>query len=165
MNEEEYKHYFAKISQLCARKEKCAQDIRKKLMQWNIPEEDGEKLVEQLKQLDFINHQRYAIALARDKMRFNHWGRKKIAYALHAKNIEEKYIQEALETLPDEQYDNILENELNKKMKSLKGSDQHQLKNKLCQYLIQKGFESGKVFELVNEKIRELNNAGNGEHK
>ena len=134
-------------------------------MQWKIPEEEIEKLLDSLKQLDFINHQRYASAFARDKLRFNHWGRKKIAYALHAKNIEEKYIQEAMEALPDQQYENILENELDKKLKKLKVDDQNQLRNKLCQYLIQKGFESGKVFEFENEKIREMNNAGKGEHK
>jgi regulatory protein len=165
MTEEEYKRYFARLSQLCARNEKCEQDLRKKLMQWSIPEEDSEKLLDQLKQLDFINHQRYANAFARDKLRFNHWGRKKIAYALKAKNIEENHIQDALETLSDSQYENILENELEKKIKNLKTNDQNQLRNKLCQYLIQKGFESGKVFELVNEKIREMNNTGNGEHK
>ncbi|HKL38516.1 MAG TPA: regulatory protein RecX [Bacteroidales bacterium] len=165
MTEEEYNHYFARISQLCALKEKCEQDVQKKLMQWKIPEEEIEKLLDSLKQLDFINHQRYASAFARDKLRFNHWGRKKIAYALHAKNIEEKYIQEAMEALPDQQYENILENELDKKLKKLKVDDQNQLRNKLCQYLIQKGFESGKVFEFVNEKIREMNNAGKGEHK
>jgi len=165
MTEEEYNHYFARISQLCALKEKCEQDVQKKLMQWKIPEEEIEKLLDSLKQLDFINHQRYASAFARDKLRFNHWGRKKIAYALHAKNIEEKYIQEAMEALPDQQYENILENELDKKLKKLKVDDQNQLRNKLCQYLIQKGFESGKVFEFENEKIREMNNAGKGEHK
>lgn len=165
MTEEEYNHYFTRVSQLCALKEKCEQDVQKKLMQWNIPEEVREKLLEQLKQLDFINHQRYATAFALDKLRFNHWGRKKIAYALHAKNIEEKYIQEALEALPDQQYENILENELDKKIKTLKGNDHNQLKNKLCQYLIQKGYESGKVFESVNKKIQEMNNAGNGEDK
>jgi regulatory protein len=165
MTEEEYKKYFARLSQLCARNEKCEQDIQKKMMQWDIPQEDGEKLIDQLKQLDFINHQRYSTAFARDKLRFNHWGRKKIAYALYAKNIEEKYIQQALEALSDEQYETILEKELDKKIKSLKVNDQNQLRNKLSQYLIQKGFESGKVFEFVNEKIRELNNADNGKHK
>jgi len=165
MTEEEYNHYFARLSQLCARKEKCEQDVQKKLMQWDIPEEEGQKLIDQLKQLEFVNNQRYATAFARDKLRFNHWGRKKIAYALKAKDIEETHIQEALEALSDQQYENILENELAKKIKNLKTNDQNQLRNKLCQYLIQKGFESGKVFEFVNKKIQEMKSAGNGEHK
>ncbi len=155
MNQEEYSHYLAKASQLCARKEKCEQDIRQKFIQWGIHDQDQDRLIEQLKDSDFINHQRYAVAFARDKMRFNHWGINKITYALRNKNIEDLYIQHSINQLPKQQYDAILLEELEKKRPRIKAQNAREKKNKLCQFLIQKGFEHGKVFELVEKKLKE----------
>ena len=143
MTEEEYNNYLAKASRLCARNEKCEQDLRSKLFQWGISEENGEKIIEELKKSAFINHQRYARSFARDKLRFNHWGKKKIAYALRSKAIEEHHIQEALEQIPQQHYDNILREELEKKDLSIKTPDSGERKNKLARFLLQKGFESG----------------------
>lgn len=157
MTEEEYSNYMAKASSLCARNEKCEQDLRKKLFQWDISEENAEKIIEELKKSDFINHQRYATSFTRDKLRFNHWGKKKIAYALRSKGIEDSYVQEALEQIPEEQYNNILQEELRKRDFSLKTRDPRERKNKLSRFLIQKGFESGKVFEFVDSRMRERN--------
>jgi len=155
MTEEEYNNYLAKASRLCARNEKCEQDLRSKLFQWGISEENGEKIIEELKKSAFINHQRYAQSFARDKLRFNHWGKKKISYALRGKGIEEHHIQEALEQIPQQQYDNILREELDKKDLSIKTADSGERKNKLARFLLQKGFESGKVFEFVDLRMKE----------
>src|SRR6056297_364860 len=157
MTEEEYSNYMAKASRLCARNEKCEQDLRKKLFQWGVSDTDGEKIIEELKKSGFINHQRYALSFTRDKLRFNHWGKKKIAFALRSKGIEEPYVREALDQIPEEQYTNILQEELRKKDLSLKTRDPMERKNKLSQFLLQKGFESGKVFELVDSRMRERN--------
>ena len=155
MTQEEYNNYLAKASQLCAKNERCAQDLRKKIFQWGIPDHYGEKIIEELKKSDFINHQRYALAFARDKLRFNHWGKKKIAYALRAKDIEDSFVREALEEIPVDQYNHALREELLKKDHALQTTDPGERKNKLCQFLLQKGFESGKVFEFVNIRMQE----------
>ena len=155
MTEEEYNNYMAKAGSLCAGNEKCEQDVRKKLFQWGISDTNAEKIIEELKESDFINHQRYATSFTRDKLRFNHWGKKKIAYALKNKDIEDPYVREALEQIPEEQYDNILQEELRKKDLALKTSDPRERKNKLSRFLLQKGFESGKVFEFIDSRMRE----------
>ena len=155
MTDEQYKYYLSKASQICAGKEKCSQDIRNKLMQWGVEKQDGERILMELINSDFINHQRYARAYAKDKLHFNHWGKNKITYALRTKNIEEGLIQEALQQLPQEQYESALRDEMEKKDRALKTKDIGQRKNKLLQYLLQKGFEYGKVFEFVNTKIEE----------
>jgi len=158
MREEAYRHYFSKASRLCAQKEKCEQDIRTKLSQWELSSEEADKIIDELKSADFINHQRYAAAFALDKLRFNHWGRRKISYALRNKGIGEQSIQEALDSLPEEYYENVLREELDKKLQSIKDEKTTKKRNKLCNYLLQKGFESGKVFELVDNKLSGLNN-------
>ena len=158
MTDEEYKNYLSRASRLCAGKERCEHDIHKKLTDWGLDQQTRERIVVSLRESNFIDHQRYANAFARDKLRFNHWGRKKIAYALKSKNIEEAYIQEALDHIPARQYEAILKDELEKKNQSLKTNNIQERRNKLCNFLLQKGFESGKVFEFVDDRLREMDN-------
>ncbi len=162
MTDEQYQNYLSKASRLCARNEKCEQDIRKKLNQWGVENEEVRNIIHELKDSGFIDHQRYASAFVRDKVRFNHWGRNKIAHALRAKNIEEPVISEALEQISPQQYEKALLEEMEKKNRTIKSSDQRERRNKLIQFLLQKGFEYGKVFELVDEKMEGLNKEDHG---
>ena len=155
----DYNTILSKAQRLCSKSEKCESDLRKKFYQWEISEQDAIDIIQHLKEHDFINHQRYALSFANDKLKFNHWGKKKIEYALRLKNIEDPYIQEAINTISGKEYDRILQKEIEKKTKTLKNSDQIDKKNKICNYLLQKGFESGKVFEFVENKLKDdLNN-------
>jgi regulatory protein len=164
MNEETYQYYLSKASRVCAQNERCEHDIRKKLSQWEVPAEIHDRIIDDLKKSHFINHPRYIYAFVRDKMRFNHWGKKKISHALQAKNLEQQLIREALEEIPDEQYDSALWEELNKKDRSIKTQDIRERKNKLCRYLLQKGFEYGKVFDFVDKKMEEREKEDHNTH-
>lgn len=150
----DFDHMLAKAQRLCSKSEKCEYDIRKKLQQWNAYESEMKKVIDALKAYNFINHQRYAKSFANDKLKFNHWGRKKIEYALRSKNIEAEYIEEAINEISEEEYNRILLEELNKKHNSLKNKTKSEVKNKISNYLLQKGFESGKVFDFVDYKMR-----------
>ena len=153
----DFDNILAKAQRLCSKSEKCEFDIRKKLNQWEVPEEEQEKVIHSLKEYDFINHQRYARSFANDKLKFNHWGKRKIEYALRFKNIEAEYIQEAINEINDEEYDRILYEEVKKKDNAIKTPDKSERKNKICNYLLQKGFEYGKVFEIVEYRLNEGN--------
>ena len=150
----DYNEMLVKAQRLCAKSEKCAFDIRKKLQQWEASEQDIEKAIDHLQTSGFIDHKRYARAFTRDKLKFNHWGRKKIEHALRMKGIESSCIEEALNTISEETYNAILREEIEKKDKTCQNRDYLQRKNKICNYLLQKGFESGKVFELVENKLK-----------
>ena len=150
----DYNEMLVKAQRLCAKSEKCAFDIRKKLQQWEASEQDTENAIDNLQTSGFIDHKRYARAFTRDKLKFNHWGRKKIEHALRLKNIEPKYIKEAIDAISEETYMTILKEEIEKKDKTFKNTDYLQRKNKICNYLLQKGFESGKVFELIENKLK-----------
>jgi regulatory protein len=153
MNKEEFNIFLGKAKNLCSKSEKCADDIYKKNRNWKLKSTDLEEIIKILKDEDFINHQRFARAFAHDKLKFNHWGKKKIEYALKMKTIEENFIQEAIDSLDDETYQNIINEEISKKHKSLKDKDKTTQKHKLIQFLVQKGFEYGKVFELVDNRL------------
>ncbi|HKK82055.1 MAG TPA: regulatory protein RecX, partial [Prolixibacteraceae bacterium] len=83
----ETKKALSKCMALCSKSEKCISDIRKKLSNWQLPEEETQQVIDNLIDEKFIDEQRFAESFMRDKFRFNHWGKIKIIYHLKAKGI------------------------------------------------------------------------------
>ncbi|MFO8236399.1 MAG: regulatory protein RecX [Bacteroidales bacterium] len=154
MDDEQYQQILNSVKSLCAKSEKCAGDIYKKNKKWQLPGNKLEEMIETLKEEGFIDHKRYTHAFVNDKLRFNHWGKNKIKYSLINKQIDEQFIDEALEAIDEQLYSQILKKETDKKLKSLRDQDKYDIKNKTAQYLVQKGFEYGKVFEFIEKRMR-----------
>jgi len=140
-----------KAQTLCSRQEKCEYDIIQKLYDWKVEKSLHQRIIKTLKDENYINHERYTSCFVRDKLTFNKWGKVKIRYALLQKNISEKEIEIALNEIDEQEYEQILKEELLKKLKSLKETDEYIVKSKLLQYALSKGFENGKVFDMVSE--------------
>ena len=153
MNKQNYDQYLQKMMALCSNSEKCKYDIEQKLKKYNIPYDDIHKILSELQENNFINHTRYAEAFINDKLRFNHWGKRKIAYALHAKNIDETLIRSKLEEISPEYYEKILKEELEKKINKIHKSIDQEEKEKIIRFLTQKGFEYGKVFDILEKRL------------
>ena len=141
---------LVKAQNLCAYQEKCEYDIRKKLYDWNAKPENFDDIINQLIQDKFIDEQRYAISFAKEKFRFNKWGKIKIEYTLKQKNLPSNIIYNALNEINETDYNSVLEKELLKKLKSIKDTDEYTIKSKLARFAISKGFENGKVFDMVS---------------
>ena len=73
-----------------------------------ILENKLEKLIQTQARLkekeDFIDEERFTFAFANGKFRNNKWGRNKISYALHKKQIPDLTIQIALNSIDEEEY-------------------------------------------------------------
>jgi regulatory protein len=136
---------------LCAQQERCSYDIVLKLRQWQIQTHDIEKIITNLIENNFINDERYATMFARDKNKFNKWGPIKIAYALRAKRISEIVIKESLAGLESMEDESTLIHILNKKASSIKSKSPSDLKAKLIRFGISRGFEYGKIVEIINK--------------
>jgi regulatory protein len=152
MNSEEYNQILQRMMSLCSKNEKCAYDIEQKLRKNNYSDDDIKKIINELHESDFINQARYAEAFVNDKLRFNHWGKRKIAYALKAKNIDEEIINQKLEEINPELYEEILKGELEKKINSIDKITDKSEKEKVVRYLLQKGFEYGKIFDIIEKR-------------
>ena len=59
----------------CSKKEYCSFDILKKLQRWELEEKDIAAVMEFLVKNHFLDDTRFAEAYARDKHRFNRWGK------------------------------------------------------------------------------------------
>ncbi|MDD4385854.1 MAG: regulatory protein RecX [Bacteroidales bacterium] len=140
---------------LCSQREKCVSEIKLKLTQWGISEDDSSTIIKSLQKDDFINESRYALTFAHDKARFNKWGPRKIEMSLRAKRIGDDKIQDALSEVEQFTNSETLNDMLNKKAKTLKYKDLYDLKNKLIRFAISRGFDYGKVLEVIDEVIAE----------
>lgn len=144
---------LAKAQNLCAAQEKCVSDIRKKLYDWKLPLKDHEGVIKKLLEEQFIDENRYALFFAKDKFRYNKWGKIKIEFALKQKNISRELITNSLDEIPDSEYEDMLKKELLKKLKTIKDTDEYTIKSKLLRFAASRGFENGKVFDMVSSII------------
>ncbi len=146
-------HLFVleKARKYCAYQERCIFDVKKKLINWKIEEDIISDIILQLKNEGFINEERYTLAFSTGKLRNNHWGRNKISYALHQKQIPELTIQIALNSLDEEEYLNTLKNVLSSK--KISDDDEFKRNNKLVRYAQQKGFQPELVWKVIKGEI------------
>ncbi len=141
---------FLRLATLCARGEQAEGDLRKKLGDWGIAPSDANAIIARLKQERYLDNERYARAYCRDKLRFNGWGRSKIAYMLKGKGIEQDLIDAALAEIDEEQYAAILNEALEAKAHTLTGKDPQQARAALLRFAASRGFEPALFFPAVS---------------
>jgi len=145
-----FKSALHKAMALCAGREYTAADILSKLQSWGLNDNESTRIIEHLKNDNFINEERYALAFVRDKFKYNKWGKLKISAHLKTKNIPGEIIKNALDTIADETYKQTLVNLLSAHRRSVKAKNQYDLKAKLLRYGLSKGFESSLLYDLLN---------------
>lgn len=144
-----------KAKKMCAAQEKCEWDVRKKLRSWGLLDSNlKDEIINFLVDEKFIDDSRYASMYVKEKFRFNQWGKIKLKYMLKQKMINESIIDHALTIIPDEEYIKTLKLLLEEKYKVLNIRDRYKLKGRLIQYGLQKGYENGKVFDIVNSNLK-----------
>lgn len=150
-NTRTYEQMLFKASAYCATAEHCEADVRTKLQTWACAPEHIDKIIDYLKNENFLNEQRYCNAFVRDKFRFNQWGKTKIAIILRTKNIAEETIAEALEQIDDETYQQTVTTLLQTKLKGLKYRDEYDRKAKLIRFAQGRGFEYGIIAAAIEQ--------------
>ena len=99
---------------------------------------------------NFLNEERVARSYARGKFRFKKWGRMKIKQNLKLKRVSKYCIKKGMEEIEEEEYMEVLEKILRKKMEEYKAPNFYQLKQKAGKFAITKGYESGLVWNLIS---------------
>ena len=138
-----------KAMQYCSRRECCRMDIFEKAVSWGCTPAEANDLVDFLVEQKFIDERRYTEAFVKDKLRFNKWGRMKISYMLHSKNIDNNIITSVLSEIDYTEYKNVLTEEIQKKIKNIRVETEYEIKGKIFRFASSRGFET----ELINEVI------------
>lgn len=144
-----------KAEAYCAEAERCEYDVLLKLRQWRASDEVTARILAHLYQQDYLNPQRYCRAFVRDKYRLTHWGRQKIIQALRMKQLPTSAIENALNEIETDEYDQILARLLSQKRRSLKASTNYELNTKLIRFALGRGYQMSEILKHLNNEYPE----------
>ena len=142
---------LGRAASLCSGSEYCSTQIREKLSSWGISDDDADSIIERLTSEHFIDDSRFCRAYAHDKFCYNHWGKVKIGQMLRHMRLDPNEIAEGLAEIPDEAYQESLQEALRQKDRTLRDTDTYQRKAKLVRHLLSRGFEMSLVLDAVDD--------------
>lgn len=145
------------MAAMCSRREYCEYDIREKLKKSQLDDSDITAIINELKERNFINNERFATAYAKDKFQFNGWGKRKIAMMLSFKNIDDDTISNAINNIEQDPYKEKCLALLKSKAKSIKAENLSELKNKLLRFSIGRGFDYETSLQCISEITLQAN--------
>ena len=140
----------------CTLCERCISEVSNKLTVWGVEIKVQQDIIKRLIDENFINEERYSKAFVNDKIRFNHWGRKKISAALYEKRISKSIIGNAIATIDEEEYNEILHKVLSAKHKELKYREDNSTRQKLLRFAASRGFETQLLIKALKISNAEM---------
>ena len=138
---------FLQLATGCAQAEHCEKEMRDKLKRWDIDESAQDRIIQRLVSERYIDHERYARAFVKDKIRYNKWGRRKVQQALWLKHIDPEIQQRVLEEIDDSEYLDVLRPLLRQKRKTIKAESDYELNQKLVRFALGRGF----TFDIIRQ--------------
>ena len=136
---EEKVKLLGRMMRLCAGRECCRSEIRRKLAA--LPAEQAQEVLDTLCREGYLDDARYARAFARDKSALQGWGSLKIKLALQRKQIDAADIAAALEAIDLPAADAKMEQVLRAKWKSLaREEDPARKEAKFFRYALGRGY-------------------------
>ncbi|MEO6681491.1 MAG: regulatory protein RecX [Ginsengibacter sp.] len=142
---------LSKIKHFCAYQERCHSEVKTKLYSFGLNKDEVEEIVYLLITENYLNEERFAIMYAGGKFRMRQWGKNKIRQSLKQKQISDYCIKKALNEIDEEDYRKTFFKLAEQKIESLKKEKNIFIKKrKLQDYLIQKGYETNLIMEVVN---------------
>ncbi len=144
------------IYRYCNYQLRCHAEVRNKLYELGANTTEVNELLAELIEKGLLNEEQYARAIARGKFRMKQWGRKKIVQQLKLKQVSEYCIKKALTEIDAEEYEAVLQKLTRKKWDELKKERSMPAKKmKTMRYMLQKGYESDLVLDIIKELERE----------
>ncbi len=139
-----------KIKQYCAYQERCHAEVRDKLYSYGLYKKEVEPIISLLITENYLNEERFAVLYAGGKFRMNQWGKVKIKQALRLKQVSDYCIKKALREIAETDYQKTFRKITEQKLKTIRSEKNIFVKKrKLQDYLLQKGYESGLISEML----------------
>lgn len=138
-----------KAESYCAYQERSQFEIRNKLYEWGLFQNDVEEIISELIESNFLNEERFALAYTFGKFRIKSWGKIKIKQALKLKRVPDKLIKKSLQSIDDDDYITMLKRILEKKAGNMTETDPFKRRYLLTRYGSGKGFELDLISDLL----------------
>jgi len=146
------KDALVKIMNWCSKMERSTFDVQMKLYSWGIDSENIKSIIKKLEEEGFINSDRYIEAYVKGKLIYKKWGKVKIKYHLKVKGFSEDTIDKYLDELIDEeQYLEMILEQLRKKNTSLNEDDEYLRKSKVINFGASRGYETELALQCVDK--------------
>jgi regulatory protein len=136
-----------KLERFCAYSERCPKEVRSKLSEFGLTQDDAEQIFKVLQEDKFFNEERFALAFAGGKFRYNNWGRVRIRQELRMRDISPALVNQALDSIDQTEYENLLQKLLDKKRQQY--AKDGNAREKTAASLIRAGFEMELVFRFL----------------
>jgi regulatory protein len=138
---------YLQLAAICAQAEHCEQEMRDKMKRWELDETVQNRIIDRLTKERYIDHERYARAFVKDKIRYNKWGRRKVQQALWMKRIDNDIQQRVLDEIDEKEYLDVLRPLLKQKRKSIKADSDYEMNQKLVRFALSRGF----TFDIIRQ--------------
>lgn len=149
----DYKSALLKAADYCAYQERSQQQVRNKLYDYGLDQNEVEEALSELIVQGFINEERFAKAYAGGKFRMKAWGKRKIEQGLKQHKISDYCIRKGLQEIEPEDYWQKLVELADKKLDKIMDTSEYIKRGKTTQYLIGRGFESDLIREAIEEVL------------
>ena len=147
MNEQEG---LARAQAYCSAAEHCKADVRAMLERKNLEPDAIERILKRLEEDGFIDEGRYARAFVHDKVRFDRWGRIKIAQALAVKRIPRDIVYDALLSIDEDEYMAALRDVVNARLGTVKGATDYEIRMKTMKSVAARGYEPSLIGKMLD---------------
>ena len=141
---------FQRLAALCARGEHCQSEMLEKMRQWGVEPEAQARVIERLVRERYVDDERFCRAFVRDKIEYNHWGRRKVEQALWLKHIDEDIVRRTLDEVDPQTYIDILRPMLKQKQRSVTGKSDYERYMKLLKWAVGRGFTTDIIRQCID---------------
>lgn len=140
-----------KIARYCAFQDRCEYEVRVKLRDFGLNEDEIEELIDFLIDEKYLDENRFTHAFVQGKFNLKKWGKIKIKAHLRSKNVPESLIEKHLAQLPEDRYRKTIVSLIEKKRAEKHEDSPLIRKQKVVAYLQQKGFEMELIFDCYED--------------
>ncbi len=142
-----------KLEYYCVYQDRCHQEVEKKLKEYRLIPEARENILLHLMQHNFLNEERFAKNFARGKFRIKNYGKLRIIRELKYRNISEYIIKAALKEIDEEEYLDMANQLIEKKIASINDVNAIKKRKKITEYMLRKGYELNLIQEIMHKRL------------
>ena len=148
-----YQELTDKLIRFCDYQERSIKEARQKLKRLGLEsEKEQNEIISYVKDLGYLDEERFAKSFASGKYRIKKWGLIRIKRELRLKGVSDELIDSTLEQIDFDGYADTFQELAERKWESIKAPDLYQKKGKLFRFLYNRGYEK----DLINEFLRSV---------
>jgi len=140
----------AKIRKFCAFQDRSMAEVKAKLKDYLLPNEDIEIIINQLIDEGFLNDERFAVGFAMSKLHAKGWGYAKIKYHLYQKGISNEIINKVLSDVDLTEWDHQIQRNIEKWKRTNELTQTTY--PKLVRFLAGKGFKLTEIMRNIKQQ-------------